>query len=57
MVLTRSNGRPIERPIPPPAGAPLDAKLAYLRALWAFNDEVGNVANAAFVEGFKQGVR
>lgn len=47
-ILTDAQGRPFERPESPGANATLEQRLAYLRAVWAFNDAVSDCANTAF---------
>lgn len=56
MILTDEHGRPFERPVPPPDGASLDDKVAYMRRLWAYNDAVSDCANRAFDETFRREV-
>ena len=48
-ILTDGEGRPIPHPgKPPPQSAGLDAWLVWLRARWAYEDHVTDVANRAF---------
>jgi hypothetical protein len=47
-ILTDGRGRPIEKPTAPPEGCSFDDKVAYLRAMAAYADKVGDVANEAF---------
>mgnify|MGYP001577782370 CR=1 FL=1 len=53
MILTDGNGRPFA-PIDPPApDAPIEEKIAYLRAVAARNDAIATTANRAFTRAFK----
>ena len=52
MILTDANGRPIEKP-QKPTNATIEGKIAYLQAVHAYNDKVGDVANAAFSAAFR----
>lgn len=56
-ILTTADGRPIERPVSPGPNSTSEQKAAYMRAVWAYNDRVADVANAAFTEGFRKGLR
>lgn len=57
MIYTDAKGRPFEKPEPPPAGAPIEDSIAWLRAYHAYKDAIADCANKAFVEGFKEGLR
>ena len=54
-ILTDGAGVPFERPVPPAADAPLEVKLAHIRAVHAHNDAVTDCGNAAFARGFLAG--
>lgn len=55
MILTDANGRPFDKPDPPETNAPIEATIAYLRAMAAYNDAVADCANGAFAEAFRAG--
>jgi hypothetical protein len=57
MILTDASGRPLEKPEPPSVDAPIDEKIAYLRAHAAYNDAVSSAANRAFAKAFRKAVR
>jgi hypothetical protein len=52
-ILTRGDGTPFERPEKPPADATIEDRIAYMRALAAYNDAVAAYANEAFARSFK----
>lgn len=55
MILTDGNGRPFA-PIEVPAqDAPIEEKIAYLRAVAARNDAISTTANRAFARRFRKG--
>lgn len=56
-ILTDEHGRPISRPEKPPEGASIDERMAYVRALHAYNDRATDVANRAFDATFRRAVR
>ena len=56
-IYTDANGRPIERPEPPPIGASIEDKIAYMRAKAAWNDKISSTANAAFVAAFREALK
>ena len=47
MILTDEKGRPIPRP----AREDYPDDIAFMRAIFAYNDRVTNIANKAFLEG------
>lgn len=51
-ILTDGNGRPFEHP--DPATMP---KIAYIRAVHAYNDAVTDCANRAFAKGFRLAIK
>jgi hypothetical protein len=51
-ILTDANGRPIERPVSPGKNAPIEEKIAFIRAIHAYNDKVTDIANGAFDKEF-----
>ncbi len=51
-IFTDAEGRPIERPESPGKHAPLEDRLAHMRAVWAYNDRVTDIANASFDRAF-----
>ena len=53
VILTDGKGRPIERPDPLLTGAAIEEKIAWLRARATYQDRIHDVANRAFVQGFK----
>lgn len=55
MILTDAKGRPIPRPEPPPVSAGVDERVAYVRAMAAYNDRVADIANLAFYTAFRKG--
>lgn len=52
VILTDAAGRPIERP----QRDNYDDPIAFMRALWAYNDRVADTANRAFAERFRREV-
>jgi len=56
-ILTDGTGRPFARPEKPAAGAAIAEKIAYLRAVHAYNDRVADCANAAFTKAFSVAVK
>jgi hypothetical protein len=57
MILTDSNGRPLDPPTPPAPDAPIEEKIAWLRADAAFRDRVASLANEAFVNVFRKEIK
>lgn len=57
MILTDSQGRPVEYPAPPTAGAPIDDVITFLRAHAAAADRVAALASAAFDRRFRRAAR
>jgi hypothetical protein len=53
MIHTDAKGKPFERPEPPPDGASIEDKIAYMRAKCAYNDAITDCANKAFAKGFR----
>jgi hypothetical protein len=52
VILTDAKGKPLVRP----AREEFLSVVEFIRAVHAFNDMVTELANAAFVEGFKRGL-
>ena len=57
MILTDASGRPFEKPEPPAPNAPIEEKIAWLRADAAYRDAVANAANTAFEKRFRKALR
>lgn len=53
MILTDSQGKPFSKPEAPPEGADVETKIAYIRAVHAWRDQVTACANHAFDEAFR----
>lgn len=54
MIITDARGVPIEKPDLPAADAPIDDRIAYLRACAAYHDEIAQIANRAFDDAFRK---
>jgi hypothetical protein len=52
VILTDAKGRPFEKPEPPLPDAPIEDKIAYLRAYAAWSDAVARCAGRAFARAF-----
>ncbi len=57
MILTDANGRPFEAPTPPAPDAPIEEKIAWLRASSAYNDKVAALAHRTFDTTFRKTLR
>ncbi len=55
-IFTDAKGRPIERPECPGKDASTDEKIAHMRAVYAYNDRVTDMANASFASAFRKAV-
>jgi hypothetical protein len=51
-IVTDAHGKPVERPEVPAQTATIEERIAYMRALAAYNDRVADLANAAFTRRF-----
>lgn len=56
-IFTDAGGRPIERPARPGPHASPAERLAYMRALAAYNDRIADTANQAFDRAFREALR
>jgi len=56
-ILTDANGKPFEKPEAPAKDAPIEEKIAWLRAMATYNNNVTNAANRAFAEQFNKSLR
>ena len=56
-ILTDGNGRPFEKPLPPADDAPIEEKIAWIRATHDYNDRVTDCANQAFADAFSKAIR
>lgn len=56
-ILTDERGVPFERPEVPAHDAPIEERIAYIRAVHAYNDKVTDCANKAFARTFSKSVR
>ena len=56
-IYTRGDGTPIEKPEPPGEDADIESKIAWIRAFHAYNDEIADVANRAFADGFRKALK
>lgn len=57
VILTDGDGRPFERPESPAPDAPIEERIAYIRAVHRFNDAVTDCANKAFSKAFSERLR
>ena len=55
-IFTDAKGVPVDRPECPGKDAPLEERLAHMRAVWAYNDRVTEMANASFDRAFRKAV-
>lgn len=51
-IFTRADGTPYQRPEKPEPDADIEVKIAYMRALAAYHDEISNDANREFAKIF-----
>ena len=56
-IFTDAKGVPVERPECPGKDATTDERLAHMRAVWAYNDRVTDMANASFASAFTQALK
>lgn len=57
MILVDAHGRPFAKPEPPALDAPIEAKIAWLRADAAYRDAVAACAGKAFAGAFNRSLR
>lgn len=57
VIFTDGNGKPFERPEPPPAGATTEQRIAYLDALFAYREAIRDCGNKAFDEAFRRALQ
>ena len=56
-ILTDAHGRPFARPEIPERDAPIEERIAYIRAVHEYNDKVTDSANKAFARAFGKSAR
>ena len=56
IIFTRADGTQIERPILP-QDANAEDRIAHMRALFAYNDEVTDFANSSFDKAFRKAMK
>jgi len=56
-IFTDAKGRPFERPERPADDAGIEERIAWMRAMYAYNDAVTDCASRAFADGFNRRVR
>jgi len=56
-ILTDADGVPVEAPEPPPPGASIEEKIAYIRARHAHTDRLTDLANGAFDKAFRAALK
>jgi len=56
-IFTDAKGRPIDRPVVPGPNASPEERIAYIRAIHAYNDAVTDLANSAFDKAFRAAMR
>jgi hypothetical protein len=56
-VLTTDDGTVLEPPELPPFDAPIEDRIAHMRAVWAHNDRVAEVATRAFERAFRKAIK
>ena len=56
-IFTNAKGVPVERPENPGKDAHIDDKIAFMRAVWAYNDRVTDLANASFDVAFRKALK
>lgn len=54
-VLT-TDGTVLKPPEPPPPDASIEERIDHMRAVWAYNDRVAEVANRAFGRAFRRAI-
>lgn len=57
LILVDESGRPIPKPAPPPEVATIEERIAYMRAMNYYRDRVTDIANRAFADAFRKGIR
>jgi len=56
-IFTDARGVPVDRPEPVALDAPIDERIAHMRAVNAYNDRVAGMANLSFAEAFRREIK